>query len=153
MNVLIVDDVGFMRRIVARPLDDLGFQTHSADGPDEALRILDANPDIDLVITDLEMPGKNGVELQASCKQKLGDKCPHFVLLTASNNIEELRQAKRQGFFDIQMKPLNIERLLERLDPLIPEDLRAKYESTLEKPAYEGEIEEPAPRVTAKNND
>jgi CheY-like chemotaxis protein len=62
-TILVVDDDAEVREIVAEYLMDSGHRELQADGGMEALRILDRASDIDLVITDVRMPGISGIEL------------------------------------------------------------------------------------------
>ena len=62
-TILVVDDDAEVREIVAEYLMDSGHRVLQADGGMEALRILDRASDIDLVITDVRMPGISGIEL------------------------------------------------------------------------------------------
>ena len=118
-----VDDVAFMRNIAVRALNQAGFVAVPAEHAAAAQMALRKEPEIAAVVTDLEMPKMNGNELFEACKATLGDDTPPFVLLTASNSVEAMVQAKRQGFADVQTKPLDIDRLLKSLQAVIPQEL------------------------------
>src|SRR5208283_1262159 len=63
-TILVVDDEPDIRRFVIDMLQPLGYKVLEASCADEALRISDENQDkIDLLLTDLTMPGMNGLEL------------------------------------------------------------------------------------------
>ena len=63
-RVLIVDDEWLMREMLADVLEETGFATSLASSATEALRLMRREPAIDLVVTDVEMPGVfNGVDL------------------------------------------------------------------------------------------
>jgi CheY-like chemotaxis protein len=62
-KVLVVEDDASVRRLAVEMLQELGYATLEADGPDEALAKLDADPDIALLFTDVVMPGMNGRQL------------------------------------------------------------------------------------------
>ncbi len=62
-TILVVDDDAEVREIVAEYLMDSGHRVLQAEGGLEALRVLDRASDIDLVITDVRMPGMSGIDL------------------------------------------------------------------------------------------
>jgi signal transduction histidine kinase/CheY-like chemotaxis protein len=61
--ILVVDDEAVVRQLSAKMLRELGYQVHEADGASSAMRLLDENPDIALLFTDIVMPGMNGLDL------------------------------------------------------------------------------------------
>ena len=64
MLVLVVEDQTLVRMFMADFLDEAGFKVFEAVGADEALTVLEARPDVQAVVTDIEMPGSmNGIEL------------------------------------------------------------------------------------------
>tara|TARA_R110002124_G_scaffold63350_48_gene173638 strand:+ start:34691 stop:35056 length:366 start_codon:yes stop_codon:yes gene_type:complete len=66
LAVLVVEDEVLLRIATAEILDDSGFLVHQAGSAEEALRILAREPAIDVVFTDIDMPGiLNGLDLAA----------------------------------------------------------------------------------------
>jgi two-component system, response regulator PdtaR len=64
MVVLVVEDQTLVRMFMTDFLDEAGFKVFEAVGADEALTVLEARPDVQAVVTDIEMPGSmNGIEL------------------------------------------------------------------------------------------
>jgi CheY-like chemotaxis protein len=62
--VLVVEDHPLVRMAVVEVMIEAGFEVLDASGPGEAIRMLEARPDIHLVFTDAEMPGTmDGIEL------------------------------------------------------------------------------------------
>jgi two-component system, response regulator PdtaR len=62
--ILIVEDEYLIRMNAAAMMEDAGFDVLEAGNADEALRLLESNPDISIVFTDIEMPGTmNGLKL------------------------------------------------------------------------------------------
>jgi diguanylate cyclase (GGDEF)-like protein len=72
IKVLVVDDSATSRGIVARLLTTHRFQVLEAADGEEALGVLESNPDIALVITDFEMPNMNGIELVGNVRSRRG---------------------------------------------------------------------------------
>jgi PAS domain S-box-containing protein len=75
----------------------------------EALEKLQAEPDIDMVLTDLNMPGMDGLTLLT----KLAEQYPTIkpVILSAYGDMENIRTAMNRGAFDFLTKPLNFQDL------------------------------------------
>ncbi|KAA3509942.1 response regulator [Agrobacterium rosae] len=62
--VLVVEDDPLLRMMAVDLVEDAGFDAVEACGADEAMEILDSRPDIDVLFTDIDMPGSmNGVGL------------------------------------------------------------------------------------------
>lgn len=62
-RVLVVEDDGDLRELVVTVLSDLGYSVLEAGNADEALQMLLVHNDVDLLFTDIVMPGRNGFEL------------------------------------------------------------------------------------------
>jgi PAS domain S-box-containing protein len=63
-TILLVEDNPYLRRTVARQLAELGYAVREAEDADQALRVMDAEGSVDLMLTDVVMPGgMNGYEL------------------------------------------------------------------------------------------
>ena len=62
-TVLVVEDENAVRVLLVGMLDELGYRVLAADGGTGALQLLDAHPEVALMITDVVMPGMNGREL------------------------------------------------------------------------------------------
>jgi CheY-like chemotaxis protein len=72
MGVLVVEDETLVRMFMADFLDEAGFKVFEAVHADEALTVLQARPDIQAVITDIEMPAgsMNGLELARTIQER-----------------------------------------------------------------------------------
>jgi DNA-binding NtrC family response regulator len=71
MTVLVVEDQTLVRMFAADFLDEAGFKVFEAVSADEALALLQARPDIQAVVTDVEMPGSmNGFELAKTVREQ-----------------------------------------------------------------------------------
>lgn len=62
-TIVMVDDDAEVRIVVAEFLEDFGYHVLQADGAEAALRLLDANPEVRLLISDIRMPDMSGLEL------------------------------------------------------------------------------------------
>jgi two-component system, response regulator PdtaR len=64
MVILVVEDQTLVRMFMTDFLDEAGFKVFEAVSADEALTVLEARPDVQAVVTDIEMPGSmNGIAL------------------------------------------------------------------------------------------
>jgi DNA-binding NtrC family response regulator len=101
-RILVVDDDTLSREFLVEAVSALGYEPIAARSGEEALdRIASSVPD--LVLTDLRMPGMNGVELV----QRLQSAAPGVpsVLITAHGTIEMAVQAMKDGASDVLLKP------------------------------------------------
>ena len=105
-RVLIADDEPNARRMLEILLRKLGCEVFSAADGKEALGILHETP-MDLMITDLNMPGMNGLELLAALRQE-GYSFP-VIVVTAFGTVENAVAAMKLGAFDFIIRPLDVE--------------------------------------------
>lgn len=73
MNVLIIDDEPEVRKMVCKMLDDEDFEVHAANDGREGMRILRSGRKFDLVISDIVMPRKEGLEVMMEIKRDFPD--------------------------------------------------------------------------------
>jgi DNA-binding NtrC family response regulator len=106
-TILIVDDDKVTRQTLSMTLDD-DFQTITAGSGKAALEVL-AREEIDLVLSDLDMPGMTGLELLERINQ-LESPLP-VIFITGQGTIETAVQAMKLGAYDYVSKPVNIDRL------------------------------------------
>ncbi|MEM9368342.1 MAG: response regulator [Planctomycetota bacterium] len=119
MKVLLVDDSGVMRKIIARGLNSLWVDevVEAADGV-EALEVFGDGSDIDLVLTDWNMPNMNGLELIKSIRGA-GHKVPIMMITTESEKSQVLT-AIQAGVNDYLVKPFDQEMLTMKLERVLP---------------------------------
>jgi len=107
-TILIIDDEIDMLENCSRILKNLGCQCITASNGEEAIKIVrEKLPD--LIITDLKMPGKNGLELLREIKGENPDGI--VVLFTAFATIESAVDAVKSGAFDYLQKPFTADQL------------------------------------------
>ncbi len=109
ITVLIIDDEPSQRNILADILQDAGYNTVTACDGSEGIQILQQSG-IDVVLTDLKMPGKDGMAvLQAAIES---DRDMQVIIMTAFGSIPNAVHAIKKGAYDYLAKPLQKEDLL-----------------------------------------
>jgi DNA-binding NtrC family response regulator len=103
-RILIVDDERRMADVLQLVLERAGYSVRTCAGGEAALRLVADRP-VDLVLTDLKMPGLGGVELLERIKADTPD-LP-VVLMTAYATVETAIDALRLGAFDYIRKPFD----------------------------------------------
>lgn len=112
-KVLIVDDSGTMRKIIARALNAVGFTdvVEAGDGI-EGLHAFQQDS-FKLVLTDWNMPNRSGLELTSDIRAT-GSKVPIFMVTTEGEK-ERVVSAIQAGISDYLVKPFSAEVLREKL--------------------------------------
>ena len=108
-TVLIVDDEEEIRESIELLLTSEGVSTDTASNGEEGMRKIEENH-YDLVLLDLMLPGKSGMEIQRDIKRV--DPTLPVVIITAMGAIETAVTAIKEGSFDYVTKPWNNEKLL-----------------------------------------
>jgi CheY-like chemotaxis protein len=138
MRILVVDDVGYVRHYFDRMLTQNGHSVLTAASGLQALELLKQDFAIQVVITDLLMPGMDGIELfraaQKIDRQEAAGTLPRpaFYLITALRSSAStphretnmLQQALQMGFEEVLLKPIDNEHLLRQLTNLEQKLLR-----------------------------
>src|SRR3984957_15356612 len=104
-TILIVEDEAKMRRLLELNLGEDGFTTFSAGDAEAALKLLRENP-IDLVLTDLKLPGMNGLEFLQAVKRQ--NAALPGVVMTAFGTVEPAGGARKAGASDYVLKPFSL---------------------------------------------
>lgn len=109
-TVLIVDDENDLREIVASELEYLGSKVHQAENIREAMKLLETHK-VDLVISDIRMPGGTGIDLLESIKKR-GESAPAVVLITGFADIT-VEEAFHKGAEALLNKPFQLDELIK----------------------------------------
>ncbi|MGB6873069.1 MAG: response regulator, partial [Dehalococcoidia bacterium] len=104
--LLIADDEAAIRRVLCQKLSREGYQCEEADAAEQTLNTLATSP-IALVVLDIKMPGKSGIELLPEIKSDYPDTA--VIMATAVTDINVAIQCLKQGADDYICKPFNLE--------------------------------------------
>ena len=105
-RILVVDDEESIRELLRLVLTGEGYSVFTANSGEEAIEYLEAQR-FDLVITDLVMPGVNGVEVLRAAK-RIDPNYPVMVI-TGHPSVEAVTKLMRLGAGDYLTKPFNID--------------------------------------------
>ena len=107
-TILIVDDEKNYLRVLSAVLEDEGYEILTALSGQEALEIQKAS-DLDLVLTDMKMPGMDGIKLLENIKA-IDPDLP-VIMMTAHGTVDKAVEAMQKGAYSYILKPFDNERL------------------------------------------
>ncbi len=108
-TILIVDDRKSTLKVISAILKDEGYHVLQAGSGVEALDIFRRRKEIDAVLSDLKMPGMDGLDLYRQMKKIRTP--PPFVIMTAYGTVQSAVQALKEGAANYLIKPLNYDEL------------------------------------------
>ncbi len=111
--VMVVDDELMVRQFVMSVLASSGYHVFDAESAAQAFRLLDANPDVDLLVTDVVMPDGNGWDLADLMRTRKPDL---RVLFISGYEPPDGRNVPKASFLQ---KPFRIPELLERVRTML----------------------------------
>ncbi len=109
-NLLIVDDELGMRQFLTHLFQREGHTVRAAGNGREAMELLRAAPS-DLIVSDVQMPDMNGIELLRAARELLPE--VEVVMMTAFANVDSAREAFLLGAYDFVQKPFDNDLLKE----------------------------------------
>jgi len=112
-RILIVDDSPKTLEVLQRNLDSKGYQVFTARGVADALKVLEAET-VDLVITDLKMPGESGLDLVRYVNENL--KITEVMVITGYPSVQGAVTAVKTGAEEYLAKPFTDEELFSAVD-------------------------------------
>lgn len=115
-TILVVDDEPNYLVVLSELLRDEGFEVYTAPGTDDAIDIV-KEVDLDLVITDMQMPGKDGSILMQEVKH-YDDNIP-VVIITAYAEVEKAVFAMQAGAFSYLAKPFSNDELIVTINKAV----------------------------------
>jgi len=107
-TILIVEDEPKMLRLLELNLADDGYTTRTATTAENGLKVL-ASDRIDLVLSDVKLPGMNGLEFLQAVKR--ANAAIPVVMMTAYGTVETAVEAMKDGASDFVLKPFSIEEI------------------------------------------
>jgi two-component system, chemotaxis family, chemotaxis protein CheY len=119
ISVVVADDQSSMRSLIRHGLSQLGFtDIREAPDGDAALKALTAKP-AHLVLSDLNMPGLDGLALLKTVRETDTLKKTAFIMLTGSSDRESVQKAIQLGVNNYIVKPFTVANLRERIEAVL----------------------------------
>lgn len=117
-NILLVDDSFTARKIIGFMLKERGYKIIEANNGIDALEKMARFP-IDLVITDLNMPKMDGLELVSSLKNDLTFKDIPIIIISLESENQERDRGMKLGASAYFKKPVSKSELIKKIDSLL----------------------------------
>jgi len=118
-KVLIVDDSKAIREIEKKYLEELGFEVLEAGNGKEALKVLEENPDVKLILLDWHMPVMNGYEFLLKLRANPTWSDIKVMMVTRENQQKSIIDAIMAGANEYLMKPFDKEMLKVKIKYLM----------------------------------
>ena len=118
-RVLLVDDEPMIRETLAQQLEDMGFRMTVAAGGAEALTLLDMGAPVDVLVSDLSMPGMDGLALIREARTRRPDLPAILLTGYAGDGAALAGDGAAGGSFTLLRKPIEAEALARRIAALL----------------------------------
>jgi two-component system sensor histidine kinase/response regulator len=118
-KILIVDDEKDIRLFIATLLKRENYTVLTAASGEDGLIVLEQEPDVDVVLLDLMMPGLDGIEVVEIMKSNPATQATKVIMLTAIDRVEEKVSAFKKGASDYLEKPFSRAELIIRIETQI----------------------------------
>jgi two-component system chemotaxis response regulator CheY len=117
-KILIVDDSRTIRQQVSFTLTKGGYSVVEAEDGKDGLTKLDANPDVSMIISDVNMPNMNGIEMVEAIKTEGKHLSVPIVMLTTEGSNDLIQRAKNAGAKGWLVKPFKPDQLIAAVEKL-----------------------------------
>lgn len=109
-KILVVDDEENIRKSLKMILEYEGYNFLEAADGEEAIDIIEETIGLDLVLLDIKLPGRDGLDVLAELKKK--PYSPEIIMISGHGTVQSAVEATKLGAFDFLEKPLHRERVL-----------------------------------------
>jgi len=109
-KILVVDDEENIRKSLRMILEYEGYSFLEAADGEEALEVVEEVVGLDLILLDVKLPGKDGLEVLAEIKQR--PYSPEIIMISGHGTVQTAVEATKLGAFDFIDKPLHRDRVL-----------------------------------------
>jgi len=114
-TIFLVDDSATILLSISNVLTKAGYAVEKAGNAGEALKKFQANAKVDLLITDLNMPGMNGIDFIKEVRKLPGYKFMPILFLTTESQQTKRAEAKAAGASGWLVKPATADELLNTI--------------------------------------
>lgn len=117
-KALVIDDSRAMRMIPSKVLKSLEFEVLEAADGEEALKVIEDNPDLTLVLVDWRMEGMDGFDFVTNVRAREELAELPIIMITVENSHDKVLAASQAGVTDYLLKPFEKGALLAKLQRL-----------------------------------
>jgi len=110
-TALVVDDSKSILSLMRKVLDVAGYNVITASSGDEGLQELNSGKQVDIVITDLNMPNMDGFELIKAVRENKSNKNIPIIILSSLKGSEEIEKGLKVGANSYMVKPFDPKRI------------------------------------------
>lgn len=96
-RILLVDDDAFLRDMYATKFTESGYVVDVAESPVTALRKIESEPEFDVILLDMIMPGMTGAELIKTLKEQFPELKSKCIVLSNQGQDEDIKEATDAG--------------------------------------------------------
>lgn len=118
-KIMIVDDSATVRQVLQMTLMQAGYDVVEAIDGEDALKLFTEN-NVDMLVTDLNMPNMDGIDLIKHVRQKPGNRFMPIIMLTTESQAEKRTEGKKAGASGWITKPFRPEQLLSVVSMVCP---------------------------------
>ena len=115
-TILLVDDSRAVRLVGRRIMGTFGLNVLEAEDGKQALEVARANPELDAVLLDWNMPIMDGMEFLKALRAEAREKQPIVVMCTTENDMPQIVQAMQAGATEYIMKPFTEDIVRDKLE-------------------------------------
>ena len=124
-KILVVEDETAIRELIQMFLEKSGFESFAANSAEKALDILE-DQEIGIVLTDIQLPGLNGLELTKIIRRNYHS---DVIIMTGYSLDYTIEEAMARGASDLIIKPVRLEDLLLRINVVLKKRSEKKENS------------------------
>lgn len=117
-TIMIVDDSPSLRQVVNLTLKNAGYDVIEANDGNDAISKLDGKK-INLIVSDVNMPGMNGIDMVKAIKQMAQYKFTPIIMLTTESQDQAKQAGKEAGVKAWMVKPFKPDQMLDAVSKLI----------------------------------
>ena len=118
-NILIVDDSESIREVIASGLETAGYSVVKGINGEDGLKCLQNNPDVELIITDLNMPVMDGITFLKEVRKSEKHKYLPVIILTTESQEAKKQEARNAGATGWIIKPFSKDKLINVIKKVV----------------------------------
>jgi two-component system alkaline phosphatase synthesis response regulator PhoP len=114
-RILVAEDESHILLLIQRKLESAGYVVHTASDGNDALKLA-LQEKHDLLLLDVMLPGREGLDICREVKAALGDEAPPVILMSARGQQLDVEAGRKAGADDYIIKPFSPRQLLEHVE-------------------------------------